>query len=188
MNFPLPIQLTHKATGASVQGFIQPTTIFDLELQRGWQYHKTDEDENWDWESNYFECLQSEGRLECYSARVDQTLQGLMVLDLEGHRVAGERSLGIDYLAANPANRSLESGLKFVGVALFSVAILRSFERGMEGRLWLESLSGAQTFYERLGMRRHTRKSRAGYFIYSLETNRAKELLEKFRNDGILLA
>jgi hypothetical protein len=103
-----------------------------------------------------------------------------MALDLRGRRLGPERALVVDYLATNPVDRIEGEGYKYIGVCLMAVAILRSLELGLDGRLWLESLPDPKTlrFYENLGMSRQPHKSVAGYDVFALETKPAMEFLK----------
>jgi hypothetical protein len=151
-----------------------------------WPYRGEDEDRDWDWWRIYLECLQSRGRYECFAATARDELQGLMVLDLQGRRVSKLRCLAVDYLATNPANRLAHRGLKHVGSALMALAVMQSRKRGMAGRVWLESLTGAESFYEGLGMNRLARRSREGNVVYVLDETAANELVEVIRRKGII--
>lgn len=113
-------------------------------------------------------------------------MHGLMVLDLKGRRFGSHHWLVVDYLATNPGNRAANRGLKHLGAALMAVAIARSMERGLAGRLWLESLEGAQRFYDNLGMDKSSRRSEEGHRIYTLETESAAELLEEIKRQRII--
>lgn len=161
-------------------------TDLDLLAWTRWRYRRDDADKDWDWEQIYTACQASAGRLECYSARVEHELQGLMVLDLRGKRFNRKRWLVLDYLATSPTNRRLDSGLKHIGTALVAMAAQRSLECGFAGRLWLESLAGAQSFYANLGMDRSERRSRDGYSTFTLESEMATELLEQIKTQGII--
>ncbi len=53
----------------------------------------------------------------------------------------------------NPGNRRGDNAVKDVGRVLLGLAIYRSRLAGFEGRLWLESLPGAELFYDRAVLR-----------------------------------
>lgn len=109
-----------------------------------------------------------------------------MVLDLQGKRTSAGTAIVVDYLATNPANRASSRGLKHVGIALMSVAAMRSIQRDASGRIWLESLPGAASFYESLGMSRQSGRSAEDNLIYVLESATADQLLEKIKENGIV--
>jgi len=92
----------------------------------------------------------------------------------------------VDYLATNPANRTAGQGLKYVGIGLIAVALARSIECGAGGRIWLESLPGAASFYEGLGMIQQSRRSAEGNLVYTLEVATAEQLLDEIKRQGIL--
>ncbi len=179
---------TDRLSGERVRGLILPATEQDLLAWTGWRYSAEDEDKDWDWWSIYLESRLSEGRYECFAAFSASGVQGLMLLDLSASEGKRRRAVVIDYLSTNPANRSSRSGLKHVGIALLAVSILRSVELGRGGRIWLESLPGAEGFYQSLGMRKQPRRSAEGNSIYVLEPQAAKELLEEIRKEKIVNA
>lgn len=128
----------------------------------------------------------SGGRLECYALVAAQTLQGLMLLNLAGRGRGANKALIVDYLATNPANRNPASGLKWVGLSLLAVAIMRSLGCGMKGRIWLESLPAAETFYLSSGFTSQGRLLRGGLIVFTLSESGAEELLEEMKRRGII--
>jgi hypothetical protein len=175
-----------RATRRPVRGVIRQADERDLLGWTRWRYRPDDEDRGWDWWEIFRDCRQSGGRYECYAAVVGPDVQALMMLDVAGRPPGGRRSLVIEYLATSPLNRHLDRGLKHVGIALVGMAVRRSLERKLKGRLWLESLPGAAAFYESLGFRRLPAVSAAGYVVYVLTAARAKALLKTISNRGIL--
>ena len=151
-----------------------------------WRHRLEDEDRAWDWSSIYAESSESDGGHECYAAWADDELQGLMALHLRHPNAQEGRFIMVDYLSTNPANRSPQGGLKYVGTALMALAIIRSEELGFDGRICLEALPGAETFYQGLGMIKQPEKSPDGNAVYLLEREPAKELLEEIQKKGIL--
>lgn len=109
-----------------------------------------------------------------------------MVLDLRGGTTNDSTAVVVDYLATNPANRAATCGLKYIGIALLAVAIERSIEIGASGRIRLESLAGAASFYESLGMNRQPRRSAEGNWVYVLKPTVAKQLLERIKENRIV--
>jgi len=186
MQFPLAAGLVDKKSGARVPGLIHIAVEEHLLLWTSWRYRARDEDRAWDWWSIFQECRLSGGQFECYAAFAAGNLQGLMALDLEGERTRRAKGIIVDYLATNPANRTAGQGLKYVGIGLIAVALARSIECGAGGRIWLESLPGAASFYESLGMAKQPRRSAEGNLVYTLEVAKAEHLLDEIKRQGIL--
>ena len=109
-----------------------------------------------------------------------------MALDVAGRKIGRTLRLAVEYLSTNPVNRRAEQGLKHVGSALVGAAIMRSLEQGMGGRLWLESLSGAEEFYGGLGFRKLPGVSDEGNARYALSAARANALLKVIKEREIL--
>jgi hypothetical protein len=185
MELPLRAKFIDRSTNRGVHGSIQLASQNDLLAWTRWRYRPDDEDSHWDWWSIFQECNAKPRRYECYSAIALTELQGLIVLDLKRRRSV-HGPVTVDYLATNPLNRERENGLKYVGLALLGVAVLRSQQIGAGGSLWLEALPGAAGFYENLGMEKGSRTSRDGNVIYSLIPSRAEHLLDVLCQRGIL--
>jgi hypothetical protein len=186
MQFPLATGFVDKESGARVRGLIHIAVEEHLLLWTSWRYRSGDEDRAWDWWSIFQGCRLSGGRFECYAALALGNLQGLMALDLSGKRTRMGKCIVVDYLATNPANRTVERGLKYVGVGLIAVALMRSIECGAGGRIWLESLPRAASFYESLGLAQQPRRSAEGNLVYTLEAATAEQLLDEIKRQGIL--
>jgi hypothetical protein len=186
MQLPLAVRFDDKEINAPVRGFIRIAIEKHLLLWTSWRYRPRDEDRAWDWWRIFLECRSSGGRYECYAALESGNLQGLMALDISGKRTRTGRAIIVDYLATKPANRTAGLGLKYVGVALIAVAIIRSIEIGCGGRIRLESLPGAASFYEHLGMAKQPRLSVEGNLVYTLEAPAAEQLLDEIKRQGIL--
>jgi hypothetical protein len=186
MQFPLAAGFVDKGSGAEVRGLIHIAVEEHLLLWTSWRYRSGGEDRTWDWWSIFQECRLSGGQFECYAAFAAGNLQGLMALDLRGKRNGTGKAIIVDYLATNPANRTAGQGLKYVGIGLIAVALARSIERGAGGRIWLESLPGAASFYESLGMAKQPRRSAVGNLVYTLEAATAEQLLDEIKRQGIL--
>jgi hypothetical protein len=186
MQFPLAAGFVDKKSGGRVAGLIHIAVEEHLLLWTSWRYRPRDEDRAWDWWSIFQECKFSGGLLECFAAVTAGNLQGLMALDLRGKRTKTGKAIVVDYLATNPANRTAEQGFKCVGIGLIAVALARSIECGASGRIWLESLPGAASFYEGLGMIQQPRRSVEGNLVYTLEAPAAEQLLDEIKRQGIL--
>ena len=169
-----------------MRGLIHIAVEEHLLLWTSWRYRSGDEDRAWDWWSIFRECKLSGGRLECFAAVATGNLQGLMALDLRGKRARTGAAIIVDYLATNPANRTAAQGLKYVGIGIIAVAIAQSIERGYGGRIWLESLPGAASFYGGLGMAKQPRRSAEGNLVYTLEAATAEQLLDEIKRKGIV--
>lgn len=65
-------------------------------------------------------------------------------------------------------------------------ALGRSIECGAGGRIWLESLPGAASFYESLGMARQPRRSAEGNQVYTLKAATAEQLLVEINAKDIV--
>jgi hypothetical protein len=50
----------------------------------------------------------------------------------------------------------------------------------------LESLAAAAGFYENLGMERQHFRSVDGHLVYTLQSERAEQLLEEIKKEGII--
>lgn len=186
MQLPLAAAFVDRGSGERVRGLIHIAVEEHLLLWTSWRYRPSDEDRAWDWWSIFQECRSSAGRFECYAALATGNLEGLMALDLRGKRTKTGQGIVIDYLATNPANRTAGQGLKCVGIGLIAVALARSLERGAGGRIWLESLPGAASFYEGLGMAKQLRRSAEGNAVYTLERVTTEQLLDEIKMQGIV--
>jgi hypothetical protein len=113
-------------------------------------------------------------------------LQGLIVLDLKTKQTLTGKAITVDYLSTNPINRRADSGLKYVGLALMTMAVLRSRELDAQGEIWLEALPSACRFYEWPGMAKQPAPSRDGYPVYLVGREMAQRLLDECSNRGIL--
>ena len=186
MQLPIIARFVDRLDGRIVHARIERVTNEAIVAWMRWHYRLEDGDRTWDWSSIYAESRESAGSVECYAAWTDGELQGLMALNLQDLGVPKREVITVDYLATNPANRLAGGGLKHVGTALMAVAILRSIELGFGGRIRLEALSGAETFYLGLGMAVHSERSFEGNAVYVLGAESAKELLEQIREKQIL--
>lgn len=186
MRFPISATLVERASGKEVAAEVHFATERNLFGWTNWNYARRDADRDWDWWSIFQEAKASGGKLECYALVAGLELQGLMLLNLTGCRMGKNKTLVVDYLATNPANRHLESGFKRVGMALLAVAIMRSLDCGMGGRIRLESLPDAEAFYVSLGFVARTGKSPGGLTVFTLSASAAVELLEELKRKEII--
>jgi hypothetical protein len=182
-----PVWLEQRATRERVKALISRASIHDVLAWADWQFPADAEDHEWDWVTFFTDSLQEPTRYECYSTFAAGDVQGLMRLDLGAPDHPQPRFVTVDYLTTNPANRDRNSGLKFIGVALMAVAVMRSLVLGRRGRIVLESLPGAEPFYRSLGMRKLRRTSPDGYSIFTLNEKAARQLLDEIRKKRIIV-
>lgn len=179
MKLPVAAKFVDKATGRNVKGWIRATALADIHAQAGWKYPREAQDAHWKWAEIWLPSVTSPGEFESYAASVGPELHALMSVDLRGHDSSGGQALVVEYLATSPVDRIEGRGFKYLGVALVAVAVQRSIELGLEGRLWLESLPDlkTKTFYANIGMTLLPEKSREGFDVFVFETERAMEFL-----------
>jgi hypothetical protein len=158
----------------------------DIEQWNNWLYSPNDEDREWDWSEIFRQSKAEPERYECYSATTQDGLQAMARIDLQLIQIDSGEAITLDYLAVNPANRSVNEGLKYVGLAMFGAAVLRSRETKAGGALWLESLPGAVPFYEQLRMIKQLGKSKDHFDMYVLGAIEAQGVLEKLFARSIL--
>jgi len=181
MQLPLVARFVERTSGRIVRGTIDRAIDEAIAAWIQWRYGREDEDRSWDWRSIYLESIKTPGRHECYAAWANDGLQGLMAME-----ILQEFGITVDYLATNPAYRMSSLGFKYVGTTLMGIAVLRSNELGFDGRIRLEALRGAETFYQGLGMTKQPDRSPEGNPVYVLDIDGAKELLEQIRERRIL--
>ena len=184
MMFPIKAHLRERSTGARVPASVHPMGKRDLAERSCWAYQNDDEDQAWEW-PEILEDSQS-GSTECYALYARGHLQGLAFFDTQGQATASGHALVVDYLASRPGNRRGEEGFKDVGTALLAIAVHRSRELGWAGRLWLESLPGAEPVYTRLRFTRLEGRSKEGYAMYELSEENAKRLFDFAMEQGIV--
>ena len=179
MKLPLLATFEAKASGQKSPGWIHQTTFAQIQAQLRWRFPKGALDQGWDWLKVWLPTVSSPENFECYSVVINDELHALMSLDLRGRKVRDQRYLVVDYLATNPFDRVEGQGFKYLGVCLMAVAVIRSQELGMRGRLWLESLPDPRTvkFYENLGMCRQPLRSSEGYEVFMFEITAARAFL-----------
>lgn len=190
LKFPVKAKFERERDGAKIAGLIRPTQWWDIVAQLHWDYERHDKDaldREWDWSRIYVQRLKSPRLYECYSAVVGDELHALISLDLNGRETGYGLGLVVDFLTTNPAYRPKGARLHFTAVSLMAVAVARSVELGMKGRLWLESLPLPNTlrFYKKLGMTKQKETSADGYLIFILRVDAAKEFLYRFHQKGI---
>ena len=183
MTFPVAAGFEERTTGNHVDGEIHPTIWLDIAAQLQWKYGGGALDAEWDWAGIFDGSQTRHSRIECYSAMAGDELHGLISLDIRGRKIGRAKGLVVDYLATNPQNRA--GGLKYVGIALMAVAVARSRELKMGGRIWLESLPDPRTlaFYEGIGMTKHSEKSQDGFDAFTFDIDAAAEFFRLVQNE-----
>ncbi len=182
MRFPVRAHLRERNSGAKFPATVHSMAEPDIDEWSWWAYRKDDEDRIWEW-AKIFEESQS-GRTECYAIYASEQLQGLACFDTKGEATASGHALVVDYLASRPENRG--GGFKDVGTALLAIAIHRSRELGWAGRLWLESLPGAEDVYTHLGFTKLVGRSEDGYAMFELSEENANQLWDQAREKNIV--
>ncbi|MEQ1917953.1 MAG: hypothetical protein ABL955_02050 [Elusimicrobiota bacterium] len=183
LSFPVKAFLREKVTSAKVQAVIRPMTVSDLEHWKEWPFTDDDQDTSWEWDKILKESRGRGSLIECYALLTNDRLQGLVSLDTAGHATGEGRALVVDYVSSNPANRRGPDAVKDVGRVFIGFAVHRSKELGFEGRLWLESLSNAETFYDRIGFSKLPGRSKEGHVTYELGTAQANVIWQGMHDD-----
>jgi hypothetical protein len=185
MILPVIARFEEKATARKVSGLISKTTFAHIQAQQQWSYAAGAPDQAWDWLNIWLPCQTMPSSFECCSAVIHGDLHGLIAMDLRGKRVQEGDALMVDFLATNPQDRIALRGFKYIGVSLMAVAVARSVELGMAGRVWLESLPDPRTlkFYESLGMTLQAERSADGFDVFVFDSGRALEFLTTATNE-----
>ncbi len=186
LRFPVKAFLRKKKTGAKVPAVIRPMTDSDLEHWKEWSFTDEDQDASWEWDKILKETQERGSSIECYALLTEDRLQGLASLDTTGHSTSEGRALVVDYALSNPENRPDRSGVdpvKDVGRVIIGFAVHRSKELGFEGRLWLESLSKAETFYDGMKFNRLPGRSKEGHVTYELGTAQANVIWQSMHDE-----
>jgi len=183
LRFPIKAVLREKESNAKMSAVIRPMAASDLEHWKEWPFTGEDQDTSWEWDKILKESRRRGSPIECYALLTGDRLQGLVSLDTAGHSAGEGRALVVDYVSSNPANRRGPDAVKDVGRVFIGFAVHRSKELGFEGRLWLESLSNAETFYDRIGFAKLPGRSKEGHVTYELGTTLANAIWQGMRDD-----
>ena len=87
-----------------------------------------------------------------------------------------KESMYIEFLGTNPTN--IMKNTKGVGKQIIYHAIQESIRRGFKGKIELESLSSAETFYKTVGFKKRIKDPQDAYFDLSEES--AKAFVEEY--------
>ncbi|MBI3913410.1 MAG: hypothetical protein HY327_04390 [Chloroflexi bacterium] len=168
------ITLTEKNTERTLGGEIRPARIEDLELWLQWLpiMPPDAEDAHWEWDEFIAQGLEYRDELVAFSLLAENKLQGLMLLELESKDAEGNASIHVLRISTAPWNRSPNNRYRFAGSLLIAQAVKLGFELERDGRVWLESLPGAEGFYRGLGM-------------IELREKSGEEKLTRFRFDPV---
>jgi hypothetical protein len=116
------------------------------------------EDGHWDWRALAKEA-DLDANLQSYTLFGDGAIQGLMIIELERFarlgNSAGDKLVYVSRIATAPWNRqTFTNSPRFAGIGtiLLYIAVNRSLESGLGGRIGLHSLESAVSFYESKGM------------------------------------
>lgn len=95
-------------------------------------------DADWEWRADFLRDELPSPTRETYSLLADGSLQALMSIEVQADGVYVER------IAVSPANRTPQK-LRGCGARLLLVAVQRSADLKLKGRLWLHSLEDKDT-------------------------------------------
>ena len=159
----LPVNLVRGSDNQVVEAALlslAPNHVSDFEeFWRDQLRQFSAEDKYWDWAFKQ-RLANVNANYECYAIEYDGRTQGLTMFETQWHRSLlspGHRLVFIEALSAAPWNRQQirkPPRFKTVGTVLLEFSRLRSVELGYEGRVGLQALPGAESFYERKNMMR----------------------------------
>ncbi|MCU1226620.1 MAG: hypothetical protein JWQ42_4713 [Edaphobacter sp.] len=168
LRFAIPgIELTERSTSRKVRArFTDLTPERATELVAPWWDEQSwneeglfvAEDNGWNWPKFAADSI-GQGLPDCVGILTpeDGQIQGALWLDVAVPSLLcpNQQALHIQRLATAPRNRegvAEEPRFKAAGRALMLYSITYSYAFGLEGRITLSSLEGAQSFYEGLGL------------------------------------
>lgn len=142
------------------------------------------DDQQWNWLYWVIEAMKDE-HLYCKLLQTpDNDIQSAIVYEIEKESFLepGKKSVYIERVASAPRNRKVAiDGKKYKGTgqALITVAVIRSFLLGYEGRVTLSALpySGLEQFYRFLGFKDLEEEDEDGLPKYELTPDKALELV-----------
>jgi hypothetical protein len=148
------VKIVAVATGGEVVAEIRPACRDDVALWQRWesQMPASAEDAHWRWDEYILMAELFPHQLACFIMVAEGEAQGLTLVELEHENDLGEKDIHGLRISTAPWNRLPHKRFKYVGSLLVATVVRLSLTRGHDGRLWLESLPGAEEFYRRLGM------------------------------------
>ena len=148
-----PVRIVERESTDRAEGTIRPIEISDIVLWTRWHEEMPPdaEDSHWEWDSFIEWSVYYPERLPAYALDAQSNLQGLMSLETTGPAIR-EYGTHVLRLSTAPWNRPPMRRFFAVGSLLIARAILHSLDDGYDGRIHLESLSGSERFYEKIGM------------------------------------
>jgi hypothetical protein len=144
------------------------------------------EDAHWEWADLIELAVTLPERFACYSLLADGDLQGLGLLEVSEDDVAtyGTHALRV---STAPWNRPPGLDYRGVGSLLIAAGLLRSIMDGHDGQMHCSSLSQAESFHSRNGMRRFDGLDEEGLPRYRFQADTAHAFLARLRSDGYLV-
>lgn len=176
------VTLIEKATGRTVAGEMRSARVEDIKLWLRWLPGMSleAEDVHWEWDEFIALALDYPSQIVAYVLIAEKALQGLMLLELEFEDGEGNACIHGLRISTAPWNRPPNNRYRFVGSLLVAQAVELSIGMGCEGRLWLESLPGAEEFYRGLGMIGLREKSvKEGLTPFKFDSATARVFLEQ---------
>lgn len=182
------VRIIECASGQVIDGTLRPATLSDKVLWTQWhgKMPPGEEDAHWEWDELIDLGLAMPDRFEVYALEAAKELQGLRMLEIAGEEVElyGVHALR---LSTAPWNRLPERRYRGVGSLLVGVAILRSVELNRGGRIYCQSLRGAEGFHERNGMIELGEPSYEGLRRFRFEEDGAARFIARLEEEGLLL-
>jgi len=184
----MKVKIVAVATGEEITAQIRPARLEDISLWQQWkdQMPATAEDAHWHWDEYISMAEIYPQQLACFTLLADGRVQGLILLELKHENERGEQDIHALRISTAPWNRLPNKQFKYAGSLLLATAVKFSFERGCEGRLWLESLPGAEGFYLHLGMIKLSERSPEEELVqFKFDTKEAVSFLHNMK-EGFL--
>ena len=162
------VKIFHSFSNEYVQAKILPISSRHIEeIELMWKPLLKKEN-CWDQNLNLNKYLNAPQTYEVYVLEYDSIAQGIIVLQTNerySRLEEGKNLIYVNLLIAAPWNRASireTRNYKGVGTVLLTFAISRSFDLGFQGRIALNSVKEAESFYERMPF------LAAGYDLFDL--------------------
>jgi hypothetical protein len=143
------------------------------------------EDGHWEWDSFIDISVAMPHQYPVFALEAAAELQGLVLLEFASANVA-EQGLHVSRLSTAPWNRPPDPRLRGVGSVFLGDASLRSLAANHDGRIYLSSLSGAEAFYRRIGMRELSERDPEGLRQFSWDADGAWVHITSLERDGLI--